>query len=247
MLDDRSVAVDAVEMESAVHTVHLYEITVDPSQQGETSLVESSDVGESDCCLQADLKPSVDGFKMGPNFPLTLFQTVNDPSDSGENTEVVVMSECLAGEVQDELMNGITAAILTQGHGLVMDESALGFADEAAASLCVDDMTCTTGELSNVHEDPETQVIAYFETTPAVYPSEISTHFTFSPETVLSSALSSKPITSTLPIVSKHVPPSPTSLVLTVERLDTDEGEGEDEQWEEDGIEQQDHQLVEHW
>ncbi|XP_035536586.1 THAP domain-containing protein 5-like [Morone saxatilis] len=243
--DDRQAAVDAVEMESTFHTVHLYEITVDPSQPGETSLVEATN-GGSDCSLQTELNPPADRFETGGNFPLTLFQTVNDLSNSGENTEVVVMSECPAGEGQDELVNGITAAILTQGHGLVMSDSTLGCTDETVASLRVEDVTCTTEGFSEDHEGHETQVIAYFETIPNVFPSETSTHFTFSPDTVLSSALSSKPITSTLPIVSKHVPPSPTSLVLTVERLDTDEGEGDDGLSEEDGIERQDHQLEEH-
>ncbi|XP_039987496.1 THAP domain-containing protein 5-like [Xiphias gladius] len=246
--DDRTVAVDAVEMESTLHTVHLYEITVDPSQQGETSLVESSDVGESDCSLKTDLKmlASVDGFEMGANFPLTLFQTVDDVSNGGENTEVVVMSECPAGEGQHELVDGIAAAILTQGHGLVLNDSTLGCTDEAVASLGVEDVTCTTEEFLEAQEGHKTQVIAYFETIPNVFPNEASTQFTFSPDTVLSSALSSKPITSTLPIVSKHVPPSPTSLVLTVERLDTDGGEGDDGKSEEDCIERQDHQLEEH-
>ncbi len=238
MSDDRTVPVDAVEMESTLHTVHLYEITVDSSQQGESSLAESSDVVESDRSLQTDLNPlaSGDRFKMEANFPLTLFQTVDELSNSGENTEVVVMSECPAGEGQDELVNGITAAILSQGHGLVMNDSTL-----------VEDVTCTTEEFCNVHEGHETQVIAYFETIPNVFPSETSTQFTFSPDTVLSSALSSKPITSTLPIVSKHLAPSPASVVLTVERLDTEEGEGDDSKSEEDSLEQQDHQLEEHW
>lgn len=232
-------------MESALQTVHLYEITVDPSQQGETSLVESSVVGESDRALHTDPNPlaSVDGYEMEANFPLALFQTVDDLSNSGENTEVVVMSECAAGEGQEELVNGITAALLTQGHGLVLNDSALGRADD----LGVEDVTCATEELSDAHEGHKTQVIAYFETIPSVFPSEAPAQFTFSPDTVLSSALSSKPITSTLPIVSKHVPPSPASLVLTVERLDTDEGEGDDGQSEEDGMERQDHQLQEHW
>ncbi|XP_044059593.1 THAP domain-containing protein 5-like isoform X2 [Siniperca chuatsi] len=245
--DDRVVAADAVEMESTLHTVHLYEITVDPSQQGETSLVDSSDVVESACSLQTDLNPlaSGEGFEMEANFPLTLFQTVDDLSNSGENTEVVVMSECPAGEGQDELVNGITAAILTQGRGLVMNDFTLGCTDEAVASFGVEDCTCTAEEFSDVHEGHETQVITYFETIPNVFPSETPAQFTFSPDTVLSSALSSKPISSTLPIVSKHMPPSPTSLVLTVERLDTEEGEGDDGQ-SEDGIERQDHQLEEH-
>ncbi|XP_070762402.1 THAP domain-containing protein 5-like [Enoplosus armatus] len=244
--DGRTVAADSADMETTLHTVHLYEITVDPSQQGETSLMESSDVVESDCFTDLNPLASVDRFEMGANFPLTLFQTVDGVSNSGENTEVVVMSECPAGEGQDELVNGITAAILTQGHGLVINDSTLGCTDEAVASLGVEDLSCTTEEFSDIHEGHETQVIAYFETIPSVFPSETSTQFTFSPDTVLSSALSSKPISSTLPIVSKHMSPSPASLVLTVERLDTEEGDGDDGQSEEDGIEQQDHQLQEH-
>lgn len=244
MLDVRSAAGDAEETESSFHTVHLYEIAIDPSQQGETSLVESSVVGESACSLQTDLNPSLDGFEMGSN--LTLFQTVNDPYNNGENTEVVVMSECHAGEGQAELMNGIAAAILTQGHGAAMSESKPGHTDEAVACVHVEEMSSTTEDFSIVNEDHETQVLAYFETIPNVFSSDISTQFTFSPDTVLSSALSSKPITSTLPIVSKHVPPSPKSLVLTVERVDTDGGEGDDGQ-SEDGLEWQDHQLEEHW
>uniref|UniRef100_A0A3B4T6L4 THAP domain-containing protein 5-like n=2 Tax=Seriola dumerili TaxID=41447 RepID=A0A3B4T6L4_SERDU len=245
---DRTGAVDAVEVESTLHTVHLYEITVDPSQQGKASLVEPSDVGESDSSLRTELNTlaSFDGFETGANFPLTLFQTVDDLSNSGENTEVVVMSECAVGEGQDELVSGIAAAILTQGHGLVSSDSTLGCADEAAASLSVEDATCTTEEFLDIQEGHETQVIAYFETIPNVFPGETSTKFTFSPDTVLSSALSSKPITSTLPIVSKHVPPSPASLVLTVERLDTDSGEGDDDKSEDDSLERQDHQLEEH-
>nr|XP_046245821.1 THAP domain-containing protein 5-like [Scatophagus argus] len=244
--DNRLVAADGVETESSLQMVHLYEIAVEPPQQAENSLLESSGVGESDYCLQTDLNPlaPVDGFKAGANFPLTLFQTVNDLSNGGENAEVVVMSECPAGEGPQELVNGITAAILSQGHRLVIDGCPAGGADEAVASLCVEEVTCATEEFSN--DGHETQVIAYFETIPNVFPSETSAQFAFSPDTVLSSALSSKPITSTLPIVSKHVPPSPTSLVLTVERLDTDEGEGDDGQSEEDSIECQDQQLEEH-
>ncbi|KAF0030177.1 hypothetical protein F2P81_016908 [Scophthalmus maximus] len=238
--DDRTAAVDDVEMESTLHTMHLYEITVDPSQAGETGLQEASDVGQSDCSLHADLNmlASVDGFTTGPHLPLTLFQRGDDLSDSGDNTEVVVMSECPAREGQDELVNGIAAAILTQGHRLVMNESILGCTDV--------DATRSTDESLDVQEGHETQVIAYFETIPSVLPSETSARFVFCPNTVLSSALSSKPITSTLPIVSKHMPPPPTSLVLTVERLDTDGGEDDDGNSEEDGTERQDHQLEEH-
>ncbi|XP_029374059.1 THAP domain-containing protein 5-like [Echeneis naucrates] len=237
--DDRMVAVDAVEVENPLHTVHLYEITIDPLLQGEASLVESAGSGESDSSLRTDLNTlaSVDA-----NFPLTLF---HDLSDSGKNTEVVVMSECPSAEGQDGLMNEIAAAILTQSHELETNDSPLGSPDEAVASLDVGDMVCTTEETIDVQEGHKTEVIAYFETIPNVFPSENATQFTFSPETVLSSALSSKPITSTLPIVSKHVQASPTSLVLTVERLDSEEGDGDDGM-SEDSIERQDHQLEEH-
>ncbi|XP_022059864.1 THAP domain-containing protein 5-like [Acanthochromis polyacanthus] len=237
----------ALEMQNTLHTVHLYEIAVDPLQQAETSMVESNDVGQSDCSLQTDLETLASAAdETGINFPLTLFQTVGDLSNSGENTEVVVMSECPAGEGQDELMNGITAAILSQGHRLVINNSTLSCTEEAEASNGVGDVTFTTKELLDVNGGHETQVIAYFETIPNVFPSETSTQFNFSPDTVLSSALSSKPITSTVPIVSKHVAPSPTSLVLTVERLDTEGEDGDDSKSDEDDMEQQDRQLEEH-
>ncbi|XP_068173881.1 THAP domain-containing protein 5-like isoform X2 [Antennarius striatus] len=225
--DDVLKAADALMVENSLHTVHTYEITVDPSQ-GE-DLEETSNGGQYDCYFQS-----------GTKFPLTLFQTVNDLSN-GENTELILMSEG-----QDELVNGITAAILTQGHGLVMDNPVFECTDEALTSLCVEFVTVTGDEFSEVHEDCDSQVISYFETMPNIFPNETKSRFTSVPDTVLSSALSSKPIPSILPIVSKHVQPSPSSLVLTVEKLDTDEGEGDDGQSEEDSIDSQHYQLEEH-
>ncbi|XP_035011228.2 THAP domain-containing protein 5 [Hippoglossus stenolepis] len=231
--DERTAAVDAAEVENSLRTVHLYEITVDPSQCGGTGLVESSDGVKS---LHADLSTltSVDGFQTGTSFPLTLFQTVDDMR---ENTEVVVMSDGSAAEGQDELVNGIAAAILTRGH-----DSTLGRTGEAVASLRAEDVTCFTEETISFQGGRE--VIAYLEKIPSVLPSASSTRLVFTPNTVLSSALSSKPISSTVPIVSKHAPPPPAALVLTVERLDTDEGD--DGKSDEDGTEQPDHQLEEH-
>lgn len=231
VLQDGSFAADAVETS---HTVHLYEITVAPSQQGETSMV-----GSSDSSLQTGLNQSA----TGANLPLALFQ--KDLSNSADGTEVVVMSECLSSGEHDELM----AALLTHGHQLVVEESSC--ADEVVASLYVEQPSHVTEQLSNVqdgHTDQEGQeVIAYVETIPNVLPSDIFTQWTIPPDTVLSSALSSKPITSTLPIVSTHVAASPKSLVLKVDGLDMDEGEGDDGQSEEDGMEWQDRQLEEHW
>lgn len=239
MSHDGMAAVDAVEAESTLHTIHLYEITVDPSQQGQTVLMDVSDVGESAASLQADLgvATSLEGLDTEENVPLAVFQAVDDLGglDSGEHTEVVVMSEG-----QEELVNGLTAAILSQGHGLLMNDSTLAHTEEAVASLHVEDLTGAAEELC----ERETQVIAYFETIPNVLSTD---GFTFSPDTVLSSALSPTPIASTLPIVSKRVPPPPASLVLTVERLHTDSAEGEDGELDEEDGEQPEQQLEEHW
>lgn len=230
MLLDGPFAADPVEM---LHTVNLYEITVTPSQQGETSMVESH------CSLQTDLNQAA----TGANFPLALFQ--KDLSNNVDGTEVVVISECRSRGEHDELM----AALLTQGHQLVMEESALGCIDEAVASLYVEELSHATEQHSNVQEGHVAQegqeVITYLETIPNILPSDIFTQWTVPPDTVLSSALSSKPITSTLPIVSTHVPPPPKPVLLKVDRLDRDEGD--DGQSEEDSMEWQDHQLEEHW
>ncbi|KAF7651945.1 hypothetical protein LDENG_00103490 [Lucifuga dentata] len=239
MSDDGTAAVDGVKVESLLHTVNMYEIAVDPSQQGEAMLAEKSN-GESVSSLQPDLNlpVSVDRCDTEEHFPLTFIHTVEDVSglDGGENTEVVVMPEG-----QEELVNELTAAILSQGHRLVMNDSTLLHTGEAVTSLHVEDVTCTAEQL----DGHQTQVIAYFETIPNVLPSEASTRFTFAPDTVLSSALGSKPITSTLPIISKHTPPSPASLELTVEPLGTDGTEGDDGELEEEE-EQQEQQLEEH-
>ncbi|XP_060903110.1 THAP domain-containing protein 5-like [Labrus mixtus] len=229
--DDRTAAVDAAEMESTLHTLHLYEITVDQSQQRDAGLAETA--GEPHCSFQTE---PVNPFQVEARFPLTLFQTVDDLSDSGENAEVVLMSECPDGE--DELVNGIT--IVTQDHEPAANDTTLCRAEETAASPGVQDVT--SEEFTGGHD--ETQVIAYFEAIPSVFSAETPARFALSPHTVLSSALSSKPIASTLPIVSKHTPSSPESLVLTVQRLDTEEGD--DGQSEEDSGELQDHQLEEH-
>lgn len=229
VLLDGPFAADPVEM---LHTVNLYEITVTPSQQGETSMVESH------CSLQTDLNQAA----TGANFPLALFQ--KDLSNDVDGTEVVVISECRSRGEHDELM----AALLTQGHQLVMEESALGCIDEAVASLYVEELSHATEQRSNVQEGHVAQegqeVITYLETIPNILPSDIFTQWTVPPDTVLSSALSSKPITSTVPIVSTHVPPPPKPVVLKVDRLDRDEGD--DGQSEEDSMEWQDHQLEEH-
>lgn len=216
-----------------LHAVNLYEFTLTPSQQGENSMA------ESDCSLQIDPNQ----LATGVTLPLALFQ--KDLSQGADGAEVVLISECRSSGEHGELM----AALLTQGHQLVMEESALGCIDEAVASLYVEELSQATEQLCEVQEGPPAQegqeVVTYFETIPNILPSDIFTPWTIPPDTVLSSALSSKPITSTLPIVSTHVQPSPTPGVLKVDRLDRDEGD--DGQSEEDNMEWQDHQLEEHW
>ncbi|MEQ2254257.1 hypothetical protein ILYODFUR_001862 [Ilyodon furcidens] len=238
---DRTTASDPVDMQSELHTVRLFEFAVSPSQQRETGLMESSD---SSLQTEMNSQVSVDGAKPGVNFPLTLCQTVDDLMNSGGSAEVVMMSESSAEDEQVELVNGITAALLSQGGTLVLNELMLGCVEQPVAPPGVQDLISTTEDFLQVHDSQE--VVAYFETIPNVLPSGTSTQFAFPSDTLLSSALSSKPISSTLPIVSKHVPPS--SLVLTLERLDRDEGEeGEGEGMSEpDETEQENHQLEEH-
>lgn len=137
---------------------------------------------------------------------------LNDPTSS---SDLVLVSE-----TQDQLVKGITATILSGSGSLVLD-------------------------LPDPEESFQVQggqeVFAYFETVPNVLPSETLTRFS-SPDAVLSSALSPEPISSTLPIVSKHVPPS--SVVRTLGGLDPQEGGGATSEPEE--AEQEAQRLEEH-
>lgn len=247
-LEDSSVASDAVEMESACHTVHLYEAVADSSQQGETCPVDPSLVRMYHSSTQAEPSSAVEDHKTGSSFPLTFFKTVGNCLDSDGGTGFVLMSECLAGEGQEELLNGIAAAILTQGHGLLVKGATLGGQGDAWLTLCVGGLGSAMEESCSEPEGQETQVLAYVESVPSLFPDEITSQLMFVPETVLSSALSSEPITSTVPIVSKHAAPSKTPAAAAEERpqMDTDGCEGDDELSDEDSIEWQDHQLEEH-
>uniref|UniRef100_A0A8C6T7K4 THAP-type domain-containing protein n=1 Tax=Neogobius melanostomus TaxID=47308 RepID=A0A8C6T7K4_9GOBI len=68
----------------------------------------------------------------------------------------------------------------------------------------MEELTCTIVDFSSVNEVDPTPDNAYFEVIPSILSSQ-TPQLTFIPETVLSSALSPQPITSTVPIVSKHV------------------------------------------
>lgn len=235
-------ASDAVKMESASHTAHLYEALADPSQQGETCLVDPSLVRMYRSSTPAEPSPMVEDCKTGSSFPSAFFKALSDCRESRGSGEFVLMSECIADEGQKELLNGIAAAILGQGHGLLLNGAALGGPGDAWVSLC------RAEESGSEPEGQETQILAYAEPVSNVFPDEITSQLMFVPETVLSSALSPKPITSIVPIVSKHATPPKMPADVLEERLqmDIDGCEGDDELSDEDSIEWEDHQLEEH-
>lgn len=247
--DDGMPAGDLIGQASNANIMQLYEITLNPSQSGEPVLVETSNMSHTVDALQTALPLSaLEGrHETEGGFPVTLFQTVEDVGglDSGEQAEVVVVSECLSVDEQEEMVSGITAAILAKGQDLLVNDSTDQDL-EAQTSLVIENVAPELVEPFATHDDHGAQVIAYFETIPNVLSNGASVQFSMSPDTVLSSALSSKPIVSTLPIVSKHMPPSPGSLILTLERLETVGEEGERDTPEEDSKEQHGSQLEEH-
>lgn len=209
-------------VQSELQTMRLLEFAIKPSPHGGTCLTDS--------------QVSADGAEAGVTFPLTFYQTVDDLMSSGATTEVLTMSETSAEDGQVEL-NRIAAAVLSQGGVLVLNEPEPGCAQQLPG---VQDLAA-----ADFPQAPESrEVVAYFETVPSVFPSGALTQFTSPPDTVLSSALSPKPIPSTLPIVSKHAPPPP--LALTLERLDRDEGDEGDGVSDADESEQEGPQLEEH-
>lgn len=201
---------------SPLQPVHMFKVTVDLSQL--------SQAGDSGHSLQTgmNLLPKIDQVTTEANCPLTLIQTVDG---SGDNTKVVLMSD-----EQEEHGNGVSSVGLTEVQEMVVNEDALGKIQ--AASLRLEDVTCTTEDFCGAHEGHQSQDIAYFEIIPSVFSSP-SAQLAFSPETVLSSALSSKPITSTLPIVSKHA-----------QHSDTEKDNDDDVRLDKNSMEHQ--QLVEH-
>ncbi|XP_014070925.1 THAP domain-containing protein 5 [Salmo salar] len=223
------------------NTLTLYEVTVNPSATEEAELLEERDVtGHTVDLLHTAPLPllasegrSHDGAAGG--FPVTVFQTVEDLG--GLDGEVVVSQQL------EEVVSGVTAAILTEGHDLGTTEDVGNFV-LSPTSLVMENVSPEMEEELSVSQDDHgggAQIIAYFETIPNILSSGAA-QFSIPSDTVLSSALSPSPIVSTLPIVSKHMPPSPQSLILTLERLATEEGETP----EEDHMEQQGSQLEEH-
>ncbi|XP_038829527.1 THAP domain-containing protein 5-like [Salvelinus namaycush] len=210
------------------NTVTLYEVTVNPSATEEAELLEERDVtGHTVGLLHTAPLSLLEGRShdgAARDFPVTVFQTVED----------------LGG--LEEVVSGVTAAILTEGHDLGTTEDVGNFV-LSPTSLVMENVSLEMEEELSVSQDDHgggAQIIAYFETIPNILSSGAA-QFSIPSDTVLSSALSPTPIVSTLPIVSKHMPPSPASLILTLERLATEEG-----QTPEDHMEHRGSQLEEH-
>lgn len=111
------------------------------------------------------------------DLQMTLLQTSDDSTTAEECTKIPL-------EYEDQYVS--TTCEQTDEHVVDMDE-----------------LTCTIIDFSN-HELDQTPDTVCFEVIPSIF-SGLSPQLTYVPETVLSSALNPQPITSTLPIVSKHV------------------------------------------
>ncbi|XP_070983471.1 THAP domain-containing protein 5-like [Oncorhynchus clarkii lewisi] len=220
------------------NTLTLYEVTVNPSATEEAQLLEERDVTVGLLHTAPLTLSALEGRShdvAAGDFPVTVFQTVEDLG--GLDGELVVSQQL------EEVVSGVTAAILTEGHDLGTTEDVGNFV-LSPTSLVMENVSPEMEEELSVSQDDHgggAQIIAYFETIPNILSSG-ATQFSIPPDTVLSSALSPTPIVSTLPIVSKHMPPSPASLILTLERLATEEGETP----EEDDMEHRGSQLEEH-
>ncbi|KAJ8368712.1 hypothetical protein SKAU_G00087400 [Synaphobranchus kaupii] len=247
--------IDPMCQDREANPVQLYAITLDSSQPAHPMLLDPSSAGHTLGSVQTAVPlPGVGGHVVSVDeLPVTLFQTVEDLGEAGEgeqHIEVVVKSEGTAVDEEEEEQQKAaermrSAADLVESHGVAVNEGVL-HAAPAPSSLTIENVALEMVEPSAAPDDRGVQIIAYFETIPNVLPVGSAVQPGPTPDTVLSSALSSKPIVSTLPIISKHLPPSPGSLVLTLERLESAERDGEREGVEEDGMEQQGKQLEEH-
>ena len=216
-------------------TLHFYDVNVDPSQSKTTLLVEAHEYPESLGVFKND--PPAETFDMHA----VLYHTVEGFTclNTEGNAEVLVVSDFSGDEVQDQPVNGFT-----NGPELPMADSTLSQIEKSSPSLLIKHVTSGgTDKYSMADQDQVTQVIAYFETIPNML--AVNRQFSLSPpETVLSSALGFKPIASTVPIVSKYLPPIPTSLGTGVEKMDAEE---DDEAKLDVDCSKKEKQLEEHW
>ncbi|KAJ8280305.1 hypothetical protein GJAV_G00052990 [Gymnothorax javanicus] len=246
---------DPVSQDSETSPVQLYTITVDTALPAQSVLLDPSSSVHTLCPVQTAMPmPAMGGHVVSVDeLPVTLFQTVEDLGDCCEGEQridAVVNSEGRAVGEEDEEQREATQRMLNAAVSMecqdMLTNECLFQALPQPSSLTVENVAVEMVEPSSGPDDSGVQIIAYFETIPNVLPAGPAAQPVPAPDTVLSSALSPKPIVSTLPIISKHLPPSPGSLVLTLERLESAERVGEGEATAEDGTEQQGKKLEEH-
>ncbi|KAM8904807.1 uncharacterized protein AB9W97_008283 isoform 2-T3 [Spinachia spinachia] len=198
--------------------------------------------------LTGDGTPAVDGAERedGTAHGIHLYKYTVDPLPQGESSRLEASDAGKSDRPLQADLESVTGFkpvpsfplfqtgrhLTNSGEVVVMSEGPFGQGPGELAAILT------------LSEEPSegTQVLAYLETMPSVFLSEPVVR----PDTVLASALSSEPITSTLPIVSKHTSASATSQVLTVERLETGEEDNVTSEEEDGGAELLDRQLEEH-
>ncbi|XP_018606051.1 THAP domain-containing protein 5-like [Scleropages formosus] len=207
--------------------LQLYAIAVDTTLPRQPLVLESSITEHSDSVHAAVPLPVVDGHDgTRNNFPVSLLQAVEDFSTAarGERAEVVMVTKGLITEKEEQTEEEdveelMTAHVLTDAPGVLLNDNVCQAVADPS-SLVVENMALEVVEPPPTQDTSGIQIIAYFETIPNVLPTG-TTQLSLLPDTVLSSALSSKPIVSTLPIVSKHMPSPAGSVVLNLEKLES--------------------------
>ncbi|XP_031429002.1 uncharacterized protein LOC105890609 isoform X2 [Clupea harengus] len=232
-------------------TMQLYTISVTPDQPGEAVLLDPSNIRSAMGSLQTpghlpvlEAAPALSG-----DFPVAFRPTVrgSNMAAGGEPSDVV---DTPSAPVEDVEADGIVGDMLSEGQRTTAapDSVCSSQASPEPTELTIDNVsTVEVEELAEVfqeEEEPGVQLIAYFETIPNVLASGPTALVNIPPDTVLSSSLGSRPIVSTVPIVSKHMPPSPDSLVLTLERLEDEKDDGDG--LSENGVELHGKRLEEH-
>ncbi|KAL4647683.1 THAP domain-containing protein 5-like [Arapaima gigas] len=220
--------------EARSNQVQLYTITGDSTHPSHSLLHKSTITEHSVDSVQAAVPlPMIDGHDgTGNGFPVTVLQAVKDLSmaGGGEHAAVAMVSKSPLIDKKDqseeeEVVEGLMTALLTDAPGVLLNDSVCQVMSDTS-SLVIENMALEVVEPPSAQDDSGIQIIAYFETIPNVIPTA-TTQLSLLPDTVLSSALSSKPIVSTLPIVSKHMPSSTSSIVLNLESLENVKNEEE--------------------
>ncbi|CAL8363131.1 unnamed protein product [Merluccius merluccius] len=212
--------VENAERDGAADTPHF---NVDASRSKATLLVESRDYMESlgGFKNEPEAAAAAETFDAGVDIHGVLHHAAEGLTVDclQGDAEVLLVSDFPGVDVQEQLASGFA-----NGHKLLITDSTLAQIKESYPCLAIEHVVAAAAGA----EDGASQVIAYFETVPDVLPPVASQLRPPPPDTVLSSALGFKPIASTVPIVSKYVPPLPAFLATGVEKIDPDGDDGEE-------------------